>query len=64
MNEQYCFKDNILLIDVFLLLSFESFEELLYEVPSGGVDEDELFIFGFEIITDFTKSSLFFFWIF
>jgi hypothetical protein len=42
------FNDNILLNDEFLLLlSFESFEELLYEVLSRGVDEDELFIFLF-----------------
>jgi hypothetical protein len=29
-----------LLIDEFLLLPFDSFEKLLYEVSSGGVDEN------------------------
>jgi hypothetical protein len=39
------FNKSFKLTEVLLLLfSFESFEELLYEVSSGDIDEDELFI--------------------
>jgi hypothetical protein len=51
------FNDKILFVEVFLL-SFELFEELLYKVSLGDVDEDELFTLSFLLTNNPFFSSI------